>query len=121
MNKNDLLGIWKLKSVTITLENSEVTYPFGKEPTGTIQYLKDGYMGVHLTGSDTADGKTRAYSGKWSFENDTVTHIVENSLEPDLRGVTLHRKAEIKGDTLIYRTVEAQGSGCPEVIWERVD
>lgn len=120
MQRNDLVGIWKLKSVKTPLEGGGVEYPFGKRPGGTIQYVKDGFMAVHLTGSDEADGKTRAYSGRWSFENDIVTHHVEVSLEPELRGVTLQRRAELNGNTLIYRTVEAQGPGRPEVIWEKV-
>ena len=119
MESSDLHGIWKLVSVTIPVDGG-VQYPFGREPVGTIQYLEDGYMAVHLTGSDSAAGKTRAYSGTWSFEDDTVTHHIEVSLEPHLRGETVRRRAALEGDRLIYRTEEAQGPGRPRVVWRRV-
>ena len=119
MDGSDLLGLWELVSVTTPVDGG-MEYPFGREPVGTIQYLQDGYMAVHLTGSDEAEGKTRAYSGTWSFEDDTVTHNIQVSLETHLRGETVRRRASLEGDRLIYRTEEAQGAGRPRVVWRRV-
>jgi len=116
----DLVGLWRLLSVEIQIMPGKIEYPFGQKPRGTIIYLVDGKMAVHITGSDVATDRLRAYAGGWSIEGDRVVHTVEVSLEPDLRGVRLERKGELDGDRLIYRTIEAQGPGYPIVVWERV-
>ncbi len=116
----DLIGIWTLESVEIPLEGGDVERPFGENPTGTILYLKNGTMAVHVAGSDVAGDRLRAYAGPWHMEGSRVVHEVEVSVEPELRGVRLEREAELEGDRLTYRTAEAQGPGRVIVVWERV-
>jgi hypothetical protein len=117
--REDLLGIWRLVSVETPTRAGGIEHPFGRAPTGTIVYLANGSMAVHIDGSDEAAGRLRAYAGSWRIEGDRVVHEVEASVEPELRGVRLERRAELEGDRLVYRTVEAQGSGHPVVIWRR--
>jgi hypothetical protein len=116
----DLIGIWTLASVEIPLEGGDVERPFGENPTGTILYLENGTMAVHVAGSGDAADRLRAYAGPWHMEGSRVVHEVEVSVEPELRGVRLERGAELEGDRLTYRTVEAQGPGRVIVVWERV-
>jgi len=119
--EKEMRGVWLLQSVETPLPGGEVQRPFGAHPTGTIIYLAGGTMAVHISGSDEAAGKLRAYSGRWQIKGGCVVHDVEESVEPDLLGVRLERKAEYDPatGTLIYKTVEAQGPGHPVVVWKK--
>ncbi len=118
--RRDLLGMWRLISVEVPLKNGDVGRPFGKAPVGTIVYLANGSMSVHINGSDTASGRLRAYAGAWRINEGRVIHEVEVSFEPELRGERLEREAQLDGAHLVYRTVETQGPGRPVVVWQRV-
>lgn len=119
---DELQGVWLLESVQTPLPGGGVSLPFGAHPNGTIIYLRDGAMAVHIAGSDQAADMLRAYAGHWHLVNECVIHDVEVSFEPDLRGVRLERRAEYDPDTgvLLYTTIEAQGPGYPEVRWRKV-
>ncbi len=121
-SENELQGIWQLESVKTPLHEGGESQPFGAHPNGTIIYLRNGTMAVHIAGSDQAAGMLRAYAGQWRIEKGCVVHDVEVSYEPDLRGVRLERHAEFEPETgiLIYTTVEAQGPGYPVVRWKKV-
>lgn len=116
----EMVGIWKLVSVEVPLEGGGVQHPFGFNPTGTILYLANGTMAVHIAGSHEAAGRLRVYAGAWHMEGARMVHEVELSVEPELRGVRLEREAELESDRLVYRTVEVQGPGRPVVVWQRV-
>lgn len=102
-------------------QEGRTDYPFGRQPAGAIIYLADGSMAVHIAGADDAQGKIRAYGGEWRLEGNCMVHEVEASLEPELCGVTLRRRAELEAatSTPIYRTEEAQGLGHPIVEWRK--
>lgn len=119
---SELHGVWLLESVQTALPDGGVLLPFGAHPNGTILYLRDGAMAVHIAGSDQAAGLLRAYGGRWHLINDSVVHEVEVSFEPDLRGVRLQRRAEYDPETgiLLYTTSEVQGAGHPVVRWRKV-
>ncbi|MEI8194855.1 MAG: lipocalin-like domain-containing protein [Phycisphaerae bacterium] len=121
-DQNEMHGVWILESVTTPLPDGGEQHPFGERPTGTIIYLAGGTMAVHIAGSDEAAGKLRAYSGRWRIAGDCVVHDVEESLEPELRGVRLERRALFDPATgmLTYTTIEAQGPGNPVVVWRKV-
>ncbi len=114
----DLIGIWTLVSVEVPTEGGGTERPFGTRPTGSIFYLSNGTMAVHISGSE--GGRIRAYAGAWRIEGSRVVHEVELSLEPHLRGARLERESWLEGTRLTYRTVEAQGPGHPVVVWQRV-
>lgn len=119
--EDELRGVWLLESVETVIHGGGVEKPFGAYPNGTIIYLASGAMAVHIAGSDEAAGKLRAYAGRWRIVGDRVVHDVEESFEPDLRGVWLERRAEFDPavGTLTYTTIEAQGPGHPVVRWRR--
>ena len=118
---DELQGVWLLESVQTPLADGGTQHPFGDRPIGTIFYLSNGTMAVHIAGSAHAARKLRAYAGGWHIAGDRVVHDVEESLEPDLRGVHLERRAEFDPatGTLTYTTVEAQGPGHPVVRWHK--
>ena len=122
----ELQGVWLLESVEIPLAGGAVERPFGDHPDGTIIYLsprggRGGTMAVHIRGSGAAAARLRAYAGRWRMSGGSVVHDVEASVEPDLRGVRLERRADYDpaARTLTYRTAEVQGAGLPVVLWRR--
>jgi len=120
--EKELQGVWLLESVQTPLPGGGVQLPFGAKPIGTIIYLANGIMAAHLAGSDVAAGKIMAYVGRWHIVGDCVVHDVEESLQSELRGTRLERRAEFDTATgkLTYKTVEAQGPGHPVVLWRKV-
>lgn len=118
--RDALIGVWRLLSVETPTAAGAREYPFGERPAGALIYLANGSMAVHISGSDMAAGRLLAYGGTWRIEGDRVVHDVEVAADPDWRGVRLERRAELEGDRLVYRTVEAQGPGCPIIVWQRV-
>lgn len=119
--KDELCGVWLLEAIRLKRKDGKTEHPFGRKPSGTIIYLRNGSMAVHIRGSDEADRKLCAYGGIWSIAGDCVVHDVEVSFEPELRGVRLERRArfDLATGTLIYTTVEAQGAGHPVVTWRK--
>ena len=118
---DELRGVWILESVQTPLTDGGTQHPFGDQPVGTIIYLANGVMAVHIAGSDHTANKLLAYAGRWRIAGDRVVHDVEESLDISLRGVRLERRAEFDPvtGTLTYTTVEAQGPGCPVVRWHK--
>ena len=118
---DEMHGVWRLESVRTALPDGGEELPFGAHPNGTIIYLRDGAMAVHIAGSDEAAGLLRAYGGRWHLADDCVVHDVEVSFEHDLLGVRLERHADFDPHTgvLLYTTIEAQGPGHPVVQWRK--
>jgi len=117
--REDLLGIWTLVSAETQMPTGEIKHPFGRSPTGSIVYLANGSMAVHIAGSDRAEGRVWVYAGSWALEGDRVVHCVECSLTSALTGQRLERRVRIEGNRLILTTVETQGAGRPVLVWKR--
>ncbi|MDQ7910153.1 lipocalin-like domain-containing protein [Phytohabitans sp. ZYX-F-186] len=137
MPDNPLPGRWEL--VSYALEDGSV--PLGDQPSGTLLYTPDGYVSVHIAGTDrprfgtrtAADGdaphKVAAastyigYCGWYEWLGDRVAHRVTVSFFPDYVGAELVRAAELAGDRLTLRAypapVRAQRP-TPVLVWRRV-
>jgi hypothetical protein len=142
MNRQDILGPWKLLALKATSKEGRVMYPFGESPTGMILYDPSGYMFYIAMRSDrgnfesgdvlggTAEEKLAAfesfdaYNGTYevNFDDKTITHTVEASRTPNWKGTDQVRHFRLSGDRLIIETpaIQAQGSEWViEVIFER--
>ena len=141
-----LLGTWSLVSWEVTDSEGETSYPFGPSPEGQIIYAESGHMSVHLmhrelrvedvTGVDDNDLVGRvartfiAYYGTYSIDADasSVTHHVQGSLRPSMRGTDQVRGFELLDPDRVRLSALRGGSapgattspGLNELIWERV-
>jgi hypothetical protein len=116
-----LLGAWTLVSYeTRTIDGTDVTYPFGPDPQGTVLYTADGFMSAQVMRPrparfekddlhQAADSERAlaaegyvAYSGPFSVSEDghVVTHHVSVSLFPNWLGQAQSRVAKIDGSRL---------------------
>ena len=113
-----LLGMWILKSWTLTTETNEKVYPFGENPEGALIYLPNGYMSVHLSEHDrtkfNSDDISQAtadefetimqtyysYYGRYEVHADCVIHFIESCINPNWNGITKTRYYQINNDRL---------------------
>jgi hypothetical protein len=141
-----LPGAWRLVSIETIRANGEVVYPFyGKHPEGLLMYDRSGWMSVQIVSdpkptvptassregfmaSKPADKITAidgyyAYCGTWSVDASasTVTHHIQQSLDPGEVGEDVVRKLSIDGNqlTLSAKTHEAGEDRQRRLVWER--
>jgi hypothetical protein len=141
-----LVGAWRLVSIETIRPNGEVVYPFyGKHPEGLLMYDRSGWMSVQIVSDPkptvpTASSREGfltskpaekveaidsyyAYCGTWSVDESasTVTHHIQQSLDPGERGEDVVRKLSIDGTqlTLLAKTHEAGEDRQRRLVWER--
>ena len=125
-----LCGTWKMSYCqSFDVDGNELENPFNGG-TGIISYGEDGMMATqimkksyeksivgnkkHASLSDykTAFESYIAYFGSYNInkEDNTVNHLVQGSLWPNLIGLTLARRFEFKdsGNTIVLSTLEAE-------------
>jgi hypothetical protein len=141
-----LPGVWRLVSIETIRASGEVVYPFyGKHPEGMLLYDRSGWMSVQIVSDPkptvpaassregflaskpaekviAIDGYY-AYCGTWSVDASasTVTHHIQQSLDPGEVGDDVRRKVSIEGNrlTLIAKTHEAGEDRQRRLVWER--
>ena len=124
MNRQDILGPWKLISMAATSHEGEVNYPFGQTPSGMIMYDSSGYMSYtamrpgrpKFVSGDLAGGTPEeikaafdgfdAYCGTYELilEEGVVTHHIETSRFPNWEGSDQVRFFQLSGNRLIIDT-----------------
>jgi len=138
VDRNPLLGTWKLRSYVVTTAARERLTPYGENPTGYLSYTADGRM--YAIGAandrvapagpippDTARGALYdtmfAYAGSYSLEVGKVIHHVDISWNPAWTGTDQIRHFEVNGKTLTLTTRVTDPAGDAEtlyvVVWER--
>ena len=142
-----LAGAWRLISVETIRPNGEVIFPFyGKHPEGLIIYDRSGWMSVQIVSDPkpavptassregflkapasekaTAIDGYYAYFGTWTVDasGTTVTHHIQQSLDPGERGEEATRAASLKGNrlTLTAKTHEMGEDHERKLVWERI-
>jgi hypothetical protein len=132
-------GAWSLVSFTQETQQGEVSYPLGSDAKGSIYYLPNGFVSVHIMKTDRseyvkpelyAEGRLKytdlgylAYSGKYSFNQSQtiITHHIAISAFPEWVGGQQVRVIELDGDHL---SLSSDGSVGPDkitfrLLWKR--
>jgi hypothetical protein len=138
----NVVGWWKLVSVTSTAPDGTRTAPFGAQPTGTLYYSADGRMMLmisydgraKLSGADrvAAPAAERAeafatfisYSGRYAIAAGRVTHHIEVSSYQNWVGTEQVRILRVEGRRLGLTTPPLSINGATqtnELTWERAD
>jgi Lipocalin-like domain len=119
LDKNALLGTWRLKSYVVTGAAGERSTPYGENPTGYLSYSADDRMqviGVATERSTPAGGAPAvndravlydtmfAYAGSFSVEGDEIIHHVDISWNGAWTGTDQVRACEVRGNTLTLTT-----------------
>jgi hypothetical protein len=136
MNRQAILGPWKLISMEATNQQGGVFYPFGESPSGMIMYDPSGYMSYtamrtgrpNFASGDLAGGTPEekraafegfdAYCGTYDLdlEERVVIHHVEASKFPNWEGSEQLRYFKVTEDRLIVKTPPIQFQGIDWVI-----
>jgi hypothetical protein len=130
MNKTELIGTWRFKSMVLKTESGKTVYPYGKKPFGILIYTPTGYISALLMNPDRdkfasndpkaatpeeikqAYGNFDAYCGTYTVDETrgTVTHHVEGAKFPNWVGTNQVRYFELADDRLEIRaTLEFEG------------
>ena len=139
MNKNPLLGTWKMKSYVVTTAAGERSTPYGHNPQGYLSYSADGRMQAIVAASSrevpaaaSATDSERvalyntmfAYAGTYSVEGGKVVHHVDISWNEAWTGTDQTRFFELNGDTLRFTARIPDPVTGEErhyaVVWEKV-
>jgi hypothetical protein len=143
----NLVGAWRLISIETTRSTGEVIYPFyGKHPEGLLVYDRSGWMSVQIISDpkpnlplassredflkakpeekvNAIDGYY-AYFGTWTCDASasTVTHHIEQSLDPGERGEDAVRHMSLEGNrlTLVAKAHEMDEDHQRRLVWERI-
>ena len=143
MANDKLVGTWKLLSASSTTsagERSET--PYGPGPAGFLTYTQDGRIstvisyggrkpisfgreGAALDGEEQAEAFRTflAYAGRYTLDDDNVTHHVEVSSIPNYVNRDLVRNVKFEGDRIMLITPPTPVNGkiqTIELIWQRV-
>lgn len=140
LQRDDLIGRWRLVSWSTRDDDGTVAHPFGEDPEGSLVYTADGWMSAILAPADRPPLSTTdflggeeaeraeafstfiAYAGTYDIEEDDVVHQVTVSLLPNWVGSDQRRRAELVGDELVLRTAPLQVLGrvsVSELRWVR--
>ncbi len=142
MNRDDLIGAWKLVSFESRDDTGKVTYPAGKNATGYLFYTADGHMSATITPGDRAAfsggdlyrgtqdewvqaaRRVVAYCGRYELLADRVLHHVEVSLFPNWIGGTQERFIAHEGDRITLSTPPILVNGAMRssaLVWQRAE
>ncbi|NQT71935.1 MAG: lipocalin-like domain-containing protein [Chloroflexi bacterium] len=112
VDRESIVGTWKLVSSKMMDTGGQTSYPLGQEPQGMLVYLEDGRMTIQNMPADgtsfqSTDGNTialetyGAYSGRYELvSGDKIIHHIENSIHPDWNNLKQERSIEIESDRL---------------------
>jgi len=140
-SKADLVGSWKLLSITEITDKGEVK-PYGLNPTGFLTYTADGRMMAIITKGGrkplsvlrvSAPANERAeafstmtaYAGRYTVDGDKVVHHVEVASVQNFVGTDLVRTiVKLEGKRVTLRTAPFPRGGQivnEELVWERMN
>jgi hypothetical protein len=132
----DLIGVWKLVSWQVIVDNGPPQNVFGVHPTGYLILTRE-RRAIALT---TAEGRKPgmgdaeraelhksmlAYSGKYRIEGDDFITLVDVSWNEEWNGTEQRRHFRLDGDKLFIETAPAPSIVFPgrtdfrRIVWER--
>ena len=133
---DSLIGIWKLVSWQVIVENQPAQNVFGVHPKGFLILTREGRSIVLTTAEDRRGGgqdaeraalhkSMLAYSGKYRIEGNDFITVVDVSWNEEWNGTEQRRHFRIEGDKLFIETVPAPSIVFPgktdfrRIVWER--
>jgi hypothetical protein len=125
MEKDALVGTWRLQEFCLTGGSGEVTRPWREGSTGLLMYTPDGYMSAAVTFVEILDNTPRylAYCGPFEFDGDQVAHHIQVSSETGLNGTDQLRKVTFEPETLSLSSSPSLYGGdgtTATLVWRRV-
>ena len=136
----EIVGRWRLVSLSAQTDGGEVAYPFGQQPEGSAVLTAGGWMTGMLAVRDRPNLSTDdlvlaseeeralafstyiAYCGTYEIDGDVLITRVAMSMFPNWVGGEQKRYFELSGDELVLRTLPVQVRGdvvVNEVRWVR--
>ena len=137
-----LPGAWRLERWTLEYPDGRVVRPFTPAAQGLLVYTPDGHMSAvlqapgraRLSSEDltrVADADKAAafagcvqYAGRWHVEGDSVVHMVEFAVNPNLIGTRQVRGVELQVERLelvAREPLEGGGERVHRLAWRRAD
>lgn len=119
----DMVGTYRLIDWQM-IQNDSVTYPYGADASGQLQYSADGGMSLQLNKGKRnkfgtldrsaldSEASARAYTSYFAYwgtfqvnqDSGLIYHFVEECLHPDWNHTTQTRMFKIQNDTLYLST-----------------
>ena len=124
MDKEKLVGTWRLVSWENRDENGNISHPLGSDAKGYISYTVDGHVFVHIMAGNRKEFSTEglfdvtptecvqaytthiSYCGPYEIDGQTIVHKVEVCSYPNWIGSVQRRHAVFKDGKL---TLSAKG------------
>jgi hypothetical protein len=125
MEKDALVGTWRLQEYRLTGESGEMTRPWRESSTGLLMYTSDGYMSAAVAMVEELGDAPRylAYCGPFEFDGDQVVHHIQLSSETGLIGTDQVRKVTLEPETLSLSSSPSLYGGdgtTATLVWRRV-
>ena len=132
----NLVGVWKLVSWQVIVDNEPPQDVFGSHPKGYLILTREGRAIVLTTAEDRTAGTTEgaraalhrsmlAYSGRYRIEgHDFVTHV-DASWNEEWNGTEQRRHFRVERDKLFVESAPAPSMVFPgktdfrRIVWER--
>ncbi len=132
----NLVGVWKLVSWQVIVDNEPPQDVFGSHPKGYLILTREGRAIVLTTAEDRTAGTTDgarvalhrsmlAYSGRYRIEgHDFVTHV-DASWNEEWNGTEQRRHFRLERDKLVVESAPAPSIVFPgktdfrRIVWER--
>lgn len=134
LTKSDMLGTWKLDEWYVEDADGNRSHPMGRDAQGVIVYTDDGYMSAIVRAKDrflpvdrpSDEDRVEAfstyvnYAGSWNLgDDDTVIHMVEHALDPNIQGLTITRAVVHEGASMTFSGTAPSGAGTHVIVWKR--
>lgn len=131
-----LVGVWKLVSWQVIVENEPPQDVFGVHPKGYLILTREGRAIVLTTAEDRTPGtgdaeraalhkSMLAYSGKYRVEGSDFITRIDASWNEEWNGTEQRRHFRIEGDTLFVESAPAPSITFPgktdyrRLVWQR--
>jgi len=136
VSTEELVGVWKLLSWQVIVENEPPQEVFGPHPRGYLILTREGRAMALTTAEDRKPGTTDAeraalhrsmlaYTGKYLIEGRDFVTRVDASWNEEWNGTEQRRHFRVEGDKLFIETVPAPSIVVPgrtdfrRIVWER--
>lgn len=116
MKNHGLVGLWRLQGMErFDLDGNSILVEID---TGLLLYAPNGWMSEALEFTVAGSQTHVFYSGRYRIDGESVIHLPEIHLNPEMVGQELPRDYEIDGDR--FTLIAGNPNGSARIYWERV-